>query len=419
MIVTNKFHDQKQLFELTHPYRPSNISPGNWEIAWSLVPNDNFWRAAQGGSYVSFLEVGIPNATLRKRLEPEILALGLLSEQLASNSAWKVHGNGHISRKFGKGLSSVTFVIDVCGTISDRLHGDSHISLFVLTWIEEHILLEPNWSSLREQLRHLRICVLPSYEAASCDSCLAITMAAERCSLDEMFELVEGSRRQATRLLKGSRETLDSIFNRMSMVCSTAPPELYKSWELEQFEKLAFPPWPKSPLGEDLNPRSEFSQEVRALSLLDFGIPIWEYPSRSFQMAKAITRLQSLREKCQEFSQLSDKLVVVEKRFQGEEWTQGHILSKELESAYRHLKVVKERRLAQQSRANELILQGRRFMDTHQSLTETHGELYLRANELYEKGIFDEIHDVIKPLIRRGNRLDVQLLANSSIALNI
>ena len=82
-------------------------------------------------------------------------------------------------------------------------------------------------------------------------------------------------------------------------------------------------------------------------------------------MAKAITRLQSLREKCQEFSQLSDKLLVIEKRFQGEEWTQGHILSKELESDYGHLRAVKERRLAKQSRANELILQGRRFMETH------------------------------------------------------
>ena len=166
MIVTNKFHDQKQLFELAHPYRPSNISLGNWEIAWSLVPYDNFWRASEEGSYASFLRLGIPGATLRNRLEPEILALGILSEQLASNSAWKVHGNGHISRQFGKGLSSVTFVIDVCGTISDRLQGDRHISLFVLTWIEEHILLEPSWSSLREQLRHLKICVLPSYEAA-------------------------------------------------------------------------------------------------------------------------------------------------------------------------------------------------------------------------------------------------------------
>lgn len=417
MIVTNKFHDQNQLFELAHPYRPSNISLGNWEIAWSLVPNDNFWRAYGGGSYVSFLE--LPHAALRNRMDPEILALGLLSEQLASKSSWKVHGNGHISRKFGKGLSSVTFVIDVCGTISDRLQGDRHISLFVLTWIEEHLLLEPSWSSLREQLRHLKICVLPTYEAASCDSCLAIAMAAERCSLDEMFELVEGSRRQVTRLLEGSREKLDSIFNRMSMVCSTAPPELYNSWRLEQFEKLAFPSQPKSLLGEDLHPRSELWQEERALSMLDFGIPIWEYTSRSFQMAKAITRLQSLRKKCQEFSQLSDKLLVVEKRFQGEEWTQGHTLSKELESDYGHLRAAKESRLAQQSRANELILQGRRFMETHQSLTETHGELYLRANELYEKGIFDEIHDVIKPLIRRGNGLDVQLLVSSSIALKI
>ena len=426
MIVTKDFHDQNQLFNRAHPYRPSNIRPEIWEIAWSLVPNDNFWRASEGGSYVSFLE--LPHAALRNRMGPEILALGLLSEQLASSSSWNVHGNGHISRKFGTGLSSVTFVIDVCGTINDRLQGDMHISLFALTWIEEHLLQETSWRSLREQLRHLRICVLPSYEAASCDSCLAIAMAAEGCSLDEMFELVQGSRRQVTKLLQGSRETLDCIFKRMSIVCSTAPPELYNSWGLEQFEKLARPSQPivgdetsmtKSPLGEDLHPRSELWEEVSALSLLDLGIPIWEYTSRSLQMAKAISRLQGLQEKSQEFPQLSDKLLVVEKRFQDEKWTAGHILSGELESNYEHLREVKERRLAQQSRANELILQASRFMETHQSLTETHEGCYLRANEMYERGIFDEIHNTIKPLIRRGNEMDVELLVSSSIAVII
>jgi hypothetical protein len=136
-------------------------------------------------------------------------------------------------------------------------------------------------------------------------------------------------------------------------------------------------------------------------------------------MAKAISRLQGLQEKSQEFPQLSDKLLVVEKRFQDEKWTAGHILSGELESNYEHLREVKERRLAQQSRANELILQASRFMETHQSLTETHEGCYLRAHEMYERGIFDGIHNTIKPLIRRGNEMDVELLVSSSIAVII
>ena len=296
-----------------------------------------------------------------------------------------------------------------------------------LTWMEEHLLLETKWKSLRDQLQHLRICVLPSYEAASCDSCLAIVMAAEECSLELMFELIEGSRRKVTKLLQGSRETLDCIFNRMSVVCSTAPPELYNSWGLEEFEKLLAPHQStvregrrsKGPIDEDLHPQSDLWEEGGALSLLEVGIPIQLQTSRSLQMIRAISSLQDLKEKSQEFPQLSDTFLLVEKRFQDEEWSRAHRLSEELESTYNDLVLIKKRRLAQQSRADELILQGSIFLETHPSLSETHGEYYLRANDVYEKGIFDEVHDLIKPLIKRGNELDVQLLINSSIAMII
>ena len=110
---------------------------------------------------------------------------------------WKSHGNGLISRKYGSEIGAVTFAIDVLGTVHERIHGDcvdptveTHIWLHVLDWSNEPLLDE---TPLRADATHripYRLCILPSYDAASADGCLGIVMAAEGCSLREMFDLV-------------------------------------------------------------------------------------------------------------------------------------------------------------------------------------------------------------------------------------
>ncbi len=84
-------------------------------------------------------------------------------------------------------------------------------------------------------------------------------------------------------------------------------------------------------------------------------------------------------------------------------------------SRYESLLAREQNRLALESRANEIFLLARNFLDKHESLSESHGHCFLEASDSMDKGRFDIVHDNLKSLIRRGNELDINLLVSGTL----
>ena len=112
----------------------------------------------------------------------------------------------------------------------ERIHGDptvlSHIMVHVLDWSTEALLDETPWDVATHRIWPYRLCIVPSYDATSADGCLGIVMAAEGCSLREMFDLVPWSHRTVCQQLVPRRawnrwrKELQKYTQKHNQICS-------------------------------------------------------------------------------------------------------------------------------------------------------------------------------------------------------
>ena len=405
-------------------YKPRSFNRDAWNVAIEIVPETYFWKYHH--------EMSGPRRD--SSFEPEVIAIKLLVEHLLGGTKWKSHGNGLISRKFGSGLGAVTFAIDVCGTVHERIHGDptvlSHIMVHVLDWSTEALLDETPWDVATHRIWPYRLCIVPSYDAASADGCLGIVMAAEGCSLREMFDLVPWSHRTVCQQLVRAKEALESMAQRMAEIYSEAQPHLFESWGLQDFEIVyesfrrmedeeAFGIRGKfarseSPLDENLHPRADMWRDD-AIEVHRLNIPERQLHARARKMEVSISRIRKLEEMVGEFPELSNQFRSVTELLQDENWEEGFLKGDELTSRYESLLAREQNRLALESRANEIFLLARNFLDKHESLSESHGHCFLEASDSMDKGRFDIVHDNLKSLIRRGNELDINLLVSGTL----
>ena len=132
-------------------------------------------------------------------------------------------------------------------------------------------------------------------------------------------------------------------------------------------------------------------------------------------MEVSISKIRKLEEMVGEFPELSNQFRSVTELLQDENWEEGFHKGDELTSRYESLLAEEQNRLALESRANEIFLLARNFLDKHESLSETRGHCFLEASDSLDKGRFDIVHDNLKSLIRRGNELDINLLVSGSL----
>ena len=413
----------RDYYELLN-YRPRSFNSDVWKMATEIIPLTYFWKHHHEMS----------GSRGDSSLEPEVIAAKLLAEHLLGMTKWKSHGNGLISRKYGSEIGAVTFAIDVLGTVHERIHGDcvdptveTHIWLHVLDWSNEPLLDETPRSADETHQIPYRLCILPSYDAASADGCLGIVMAAEGCSLREMFDLVPRSHRTVCDQLVQSKEGLDSMARRIAELYSEAQPNLFQSWDLREFERV-FDSFRRmedeeifgirrkfvsseNPLDENLHPRTDIWRED-AIQIQKLKIPEKVLHARARKMELAISKIRKLEDMVEEFPELNKKFLSVTELLQDENWEEGFLQGNELTSQYAVLFDREQENLALESRANEIFHLARKFLDEHEILSETHGHCLREASYSLENGRFDLVHENLKPLIRRGNELDINHLVS-------
>ncbi len=394
---------------------------------WGLIPNARLWE-----SYYSQSIIGE-----RSALTAEITAAELLSQNLGgTDSNWKLHGNGHISRKFDRGIDSAYLVIDVHGTVSNRLIHDNHLNVYLVPWLEGEPHKGANWESTCHSLKEYKICVLPSYRAAACDSCLAIVLATEDCEIEDMFDLIPGTRRQlASRLRVFKRDFVD-LLDRIPQVRSRANEEISASWRLDRFDKLTtihnqhissrgqHPKSPSSP-GEFHQPLGNLSRRANQLlheqidehTILEFrriGQSLSDTIYLVYHYEFAICTLERLYLRVIEFpDQLGGIFDRVFALFLAQSWERGRRTSEGLKTKSDELRALKARRDALESRARGQVGQCETFLSRHESLSEIHGENYSKALLAIEEGRFEQVHNLLKPLINDGNSMDTDEIIQS------
>ena len=394
---------------------------------WGLIPNARLWE-----SYYSQSIIGE-----RSALTAEITAAELLSQNLGgTDSNWKLHGNGHISRKFDRGIDSAYLVIDVHGTVSNRLLQDNHLNVYLVPWLEGEPHKGANWESTFHALKRYKICVLPSYRAAACDSCLAIVLATEDCEIEDMFDLIPGTRSQlASRLRVFKRDFVD-LLDRISQIRSRANEEISASWRLDRFDKLTTihnqhissrGQHPKSPTSSEevhqpfgnLSRRANLrlNEKIDEATVLEFrrtGKSLRETNHLVESYELAIGTLERMSPRVVEFP---DELGQIYSRalalFLAQSWDQGKAISQVLKTKSDELRALKARRVAMESRAREQVGQCETFLSRHDSLSEIHGENYSKALLAIEEGRFEQVHDLLKPLINDGNSMDTDVIIQS------